>query len=175
MKCLYQHLPFIFYSYKDHPRLQTAWIHVNTMFIILRICYSNEISEQNLNESDLAVKCHLQNIQKFGIELKPKHHFMIHYSEIIRRSGLLCHMSTLRYEIKHKSLTSTMENSNTFKCVTKSMKEKYLYKNVFQEVYIDQIKHTKLRKIEKNSLLQYENFLDNFENPSSIQTKRSGP
>lgn len=173
MKCLFQHLPFIFYSYKDHPKLETAWICVSTLLTILMICYSNTISEPNLIQLDLAVKSHLENIQRLGIELKPKHHFMVHYSEIIRRSGPLCHMSTLRYEMKHKSLTSIMRNSNNFKCVTKSMTEKYLHKNVFQNVYTNQIKHTKLRKIEQNSLLRYKQFLDIFENPSSIQTTKN--
>lgn len=173
MKCLIQHLPFIFYSYKNHPKLETPWKCINAMLTILRICYSNAISERNLNELELAVKCLIEELQKIGENSKPKLHFILHYSEIIRRSGPLCHMSTLRYEMKHKSLTSTMKNSNNFKCVTQSMTGRYLHKNVFQEVYTDQIRHTKLRKIEQSSLLRYKNFLDNFENASSIQTTKN--
>lgn len=119
------------------------------------------------------MKLHLQSVQKLGIQLKPKHHFMIHYSEIIRRSGPLCHMSTLRYEMKHKSLTSTMRNNNNFKCVTKSMTQKYLHNNAFQEVYTDQIKHTKLHKIGHNILLLHRNLLDNFMSSTTIQSTKN--
>lgn len=52
------------------------------------------------------------------------------------------------------------------------MAEKYLHKNAFNEVYIDQIKHTKLRTIEQDFLLCHANLLDNF-NTSLIQTTKN--
>lgn len=174
MKCLVQHTPYIFYSYRDNPNLEHGWVCISTMLKILQICYSNEISEQDLSELETVIHCHLENVKKcFGIQLKPKHHFMTHYPEIIRRSGPLCHMSTLRYEMKHKSLTSTMKNNNNFKCVTKSMTDRFLRKNVFEEVYTDQIKHSKVRKIDQTCLVQYKNLLENFENSSSILTVKN--
>lgn len=149
MKCLMQHIPFVFHLYEKHPKLKHAWICINSMLKILRICYSNKILETDLIELDETIRCHLENVKScFKITLKPKHHFLTHYSEIIRRSGPLCHLSTLRFEMKHKELTITMKNNNNFRNVTKSMTEKYQLRNVFQDVYTDKIEHTKLRKID---------------------------
>lgn len=174
MKCLFQHIPFIFFSYKNNEKLEKCWDCINSMLKILRICYSNTILEQNLAELELAVQSHLENVQAcFRIPLKPKHHFMTHYAEIIRRSGPLCHMSTLRFEMKHKTLTSTMKNNNNFKNVTKFMTEKLQHKNVFQEVYTDQIKCAKLRKIDQNLIRKYENILNIYDNPSAIQSTKN--
>lgn len=171
MKCLMQHIPYIFYSYKNNQKLQNGWVCMNTMLKILRICYSSEISERDLSELETVVHCHLEDMQTyFGIQLKPKHHFSTHFAEIIRRSGPLCYMSTLKFEMKHKSLSSTMKNNNNFKCVTKSMTERFLHKNVFNEVYTDQIKHSKLRKIDPKVAEQYKNLLRIFKNASSILT-----
>lgn len=171
MKCIMQHFPFIFHAYKDHPKLQTAWKCINSMLKILQICYSNVVTEQDLEKLKSFVKCHLDNIKELEIELKPKHHFHTHYPEIFRRSGPLCHMSTLRFEMKHKSLTNTMKNNNNFKCVTKTMTEKYLHKNAFQEVYIDKIQHTKLRKIEQDFLESHTYSLSRFSSSLIQSTK----
>lgn len=171
MKCLLQHFPYIFHKYKQNSELETAWICVNTMMKIVRICYSNTITEQNLIELDALVECHLSNVMKcFDIKLKPKHHFMTHYSEIIRRSGPICHMSTLRFEMKHKSLTKTMKNNNNFKNVTNSITDKYLHKNAFNSVYADHIEHSKFQVVEKSLLHKFKFLLENFDNLNSIRS-----
>lgn len=170
MKCLMQHIPFIFHSYKCQPALSDAWICINSMIKILRICYSNRITEQDIDDLEKLIECHLENVKKtFKTDLIPKHHNMTHYPECIRRSGPLCHMSTLRYEMKHKELTSTMKNSTNFKNVTKSVTNKYQLKNVFQKVYTDRIKHTKLKKVDQKFLEKNKELLEQF-NGSSIRT-----
>lgn len=168
MKCLVHHIPFIFHLYKNNSKLKSAWACINSMLKIIRICYSSKISEQDIIELEENVKCHLENMKEcFGIDLKPKHHFMTHYSEIIRRWGPLCHMSTLRYEMKHKSLTGTMKNSNNFRNVTKSVTERFQKKNVIQEVYTDQIQHTKLQQFKSHYFEEYKHLLSDL-NGSSI-------
>lgn len=98
--------------------------------------------------------------------LKPKDHFMSHYPEIIDRSGPLVNMSTLKYEMKHKELTDTMKNSKIFKNVTKSIAEKIQMRNVFRDLYTDQIHHLHLSQ-------KYNCLLNRFENTASIQTTKS--
>lgn len=167
MKCLMQHIPYIFFAFKNNPSLESAWACINSMLKILRISYSSTITESDINDLETFVESHLKTIQLcFAIKLIPKHHFMTHYAEIIRRSGPLCHMSTLRYEMKHKGLTNTMKNNNNFKNVTQAMTNKFLHNNLYNEVFIDQIDHKKLRKADKNIFMQYQSLIQFFENPS---------
>lgn len=174
MKCLMQHIPFIFNKFKDHPKLKNVWVCINTMVNILRICYSNTISEQNLDDLDELVKSHLkQMLICFRIDLKPKHHFMTHYSEIMRRSGPICHMSTLRFEMNHKMLTTAMKNCNNYKNVTKTITDKHLHKNVFKDVFTDHIVHTKLRKVDERCSKWYSSLLTNFDDLTIIYSVKN--
>ncbi|XP_066594928.1 uncharacterized protein [Prorops nasuta] len=43
-------------------------------------------------------------LQLFSTTLKPKHHFLLHYSLVIKKYGPIKHISSLRYEAKHKDL-----------------------------------------------------------------------
>lgn len=173
MKTLMLNFPFIFHKYKDHSELKAAWTSIITMIKIVRICYSNKISNQDLGMLDKLVELHLQNmITCFKKELKPKQHFMTHYSEIIRRSGPLCFMSALRFEMKHKQLTNTMKNAVNHINVTKSITQKYLHSIVFNEVFIDHIEHSKPLKLNEQSSTRYRHLLANFD-LSSVYTVKS--
>lgn len=173
MKTLMLNFPFILHKYKDHPEIKTAWISINTMIKIVRICYSNKISEQNLGILDQLVELHLENmITYFKKELKPKQHFMTHYSEVIRRSGPLCFMSALRFEMKHKQLTNTMKNAVNHINVTKSITQKYLHSIVFNELFTDHIEHSKPLKINEQSSNRYRHLLADFD-LASVRTVKN--
>lgn len=160
MKCLMLHIPFIFHKYKNVAILEQPWICINSMLKIVRICYSNKIHERDLTELDLSIQRHHENMKScFKIDLWPKHHLMTHYSEITRRSGPLCYMSTLRFEMKHKELTDLMKNTTNFQNVTKTIAQKYQKKNVFRDVFVDKVQHTQLKKIDQNFWQKYEKLL----------------
>lgn len=173
-KCLLHHIPFIFESFRNDPRLKDSWTGINLLLKIVRICYSSMITKDNNSELKQLVCHYLESVKKcYDCTLKPKEHFMTHYSEIIDRSGPLVNMSTLKYEMKHKELTNTMKNSNNFKNVTKSMAEKIQLRNVFRNLYTDQIHHTVLKKIDQQLSQQYSCLLDSFENIASIETTKN--
>jgi len=73
-----------------------------------------------------------------GSNLKPKHHFMLHYSEIIRKIGPLKTFWTMRFESKHRMSKNICKNINNFKNITKSVAQRYalgfasLMQNEFQ-------------------------------------------
>lgn len=170
-KCLLHHIPFIFESFRTNPQLEDSWICIILMLKTVRICYSNVISKNDTIELRKLICCYLETSQKCYKEpLKPKEHLMTHYPEIIIKSGPLVHMSTMKYETKHKELTATMKNSNNFQNVTKSISEKIQLKKVFKDLYTDQIHHTVLKVDEKltqryNSLL-----ISTFGNMPMVQT-----
>lgn len=102
-KCLLHDLPFILHAFENESCLREIWHCLQSLLTIIKISYSNTIKEIHLQELECAVERHLQGMIKcFGITLKPKHHFMTHYAHIIRCVGPLIHMSSLRFEMKHK-------------------------------------------------------------------------
>lgn len=126
----------------------------------MRICYSRTISEMDLIELGQHVKCYLDKVVEcHGRKLKPKDHFLTHYPEIIRRSGPLVHMSTMRFEMKHKQLTKVMKNKQNFRNVTKTIVNHVQQRNLFREVYVDKIEHSKLVKFEMSTVPDYQHLV----------------
>lgn len=171
-KCLLHHIPFIFESFRTNPTLKDSWVCITSMLKIVRICYSNKITKNDTVELKKIICCYLETFKQcYEDEAKPKDHLLTHYPEIIVRSGPLVHMSTLKYEMKHKELTATMKNSNSFQNVTKSMAEKIQLKNVFRDLYTDQIHHTVLKTIDEKLSQRYDDLLiSTFGNMPMIQT-----
>lgn len=142
------------------------------MLRIVRICYSNLITKNDNTVLKATISQYLEKFKTcFEKSFKPKEHLMTHYPEIITRSGPLVHMSTMKYEMKHKELTITMKNNNNFKNVTKSITEKIQLKNAFRDLYTDQIHHTQLKAI--NLSHRYSSLLNNFANIVEIQTTKN--
>lgn len=174
-KCLLHHIPFIFESFRNNAQLEDSWVCINLMLKIVRICYSNVIAKDDTVELKKLICRYLEHFKKcFDEALKPKEHLLTHYPEIILRSGPLIHMSTLKYEMKHKELTATMKNSNNFQNVTKSIAEKIQQKNVFRDIYTDQIHHTVLKGIDDQLSQRYNDLLiSTFGNMPLIQTTKN--
>lgn len=171
-KCLLHHTPFIFESYRSNPILKDSWNCINLMLKIVRICYSNVITKNDNTVLKETISQYLEAFKTcFKEPFKPKGHLMTHYHEIIARSGPLVHMSTMKYEMKHKELTNTMKDNNNFKNVTKSIAEKIQMRNAFHDQYTDQIHHTMLRKFALYQ--QYSSLLNNFANIAEIQTTKN--
>ena len=60
-----------------------------------------------------------------NVKLRPKHHFITHYENLIRIFGPLKHLWTLRCESKHKYFKKVVKNSQNFKNVTQTLAEKH--------------------------------------------------
>ncbi|XP_037558443.1 uncharacterized protein LOC119435796 [Dermacentor silvarum] len=58
-------------------------------------------------------------------KLRPKHHYMLHYSELIQEFGPLCHVWTMRFEGKHQYFKQCIRSSRNFKNVTKTLSERH--------------------------------------------------
>lgn len=93
--CLMIHLPFIFAEFKD--RFEEVWICAESLLKLMQICYSKEISENDLERLTLLVKIHLKSlIDLFKVPLLPKHHYLIHYPSAIRKMGPLINYWMMR-------------------------------------------------------------------------------
>lgn len=59
------------------------------------------------------------------VKLRPKHHFLTHYPELILHYGPLIKISTLRFESKHTYFKRVMRGLRCYKNVTHSLSEKH--------------------------------------------------
>lgn len=57
----------------------------------------------------LVAEHHKLYLRLFKDRLKPKHHFMVHYVTIMRMSGPLGLLSSMRYESKNRNLNQRIE------------------------------------------------------------------
>jgi len=53
---------------------------------------------------------HDMYLSLFNSFVKPKHHFLLHYSNIILQIGPLIYLSCMRFEAKHKELKKNANN-----------------------------------------------------------------
>lgn len=142
MKCLFQNLPLILHDYRDNEKLKKIWPCIYSMLKILQIVHSFSITTNDSNDLKHYVSMHLQLlIELFEANLIPKHHMMTHYHFIIEMIGPLVHLSTLRYETKHRQFTRYAQQSNNFMNVSKSLSHKYQKSATLKDPYKDVITH----------------------------------
>lgn len=102
-----------------------------TMYIILKeiveICFAPKISTDQvvlLRETigeyiELRMKCF------DTVPLRPKHHFLTHYPELILQFGPLVRLWTLRFESKHSYFKNVARMCKNFRNITKTLSEKH--------------------------------------------------
>lgn len=151
VRCLMLHLPYIFYDFKLHEAINTVWISVTTMLDIIRIVHSSDLFEQDLCYLEDTVKKHLESIKLlFKKNLLPKHHFMTHYATVIRLIGPIVHMSTMRYETKHKAFTDEAKKTNNFMNIGHYIAVRHQQKSSLplEPAYQDDIKFGKIKLLD---------------------------
>lgn len=121
-RCIMLHLPFIFFD-KQEP-LKDVWPVMESLLHIMRILFSYEISESDLEFLNRCVQKHLSGmINVFEITLKPKHHNLLHYARIVRTMGPVRYSWMMKYEAKHKFFTDIAKTTNNFQNITKTLAE----------------------------------------------------
>lgn len=123
--CLFRNIPFILNRYRENPKIKEIWHCVESLLRIVEIVYSYEITEKDLDVLDEMIFLHLEGLINLGYLLIPKHHFMLHYAQIIRSLGPLIHMNMSRYESKHKVFKDFAENTHNFKNINRSLAVKH--------------------------------------------------
>lgn len=110
---------------------------------LLDICLYSSFTTVELNDLNETIRLHNKLFLKlFNEPLKPKAHIMTHYARVIKSSGPLKYMWSLRNEAKHKELKS-YANANASRvniCFSLAMKlcfkfsNKILSKTAFEEI-----------------------------------------
>jgi len=77
---------------------------------------------------------HDMYLSLFNSSLKPKHHFLLHYPNIILKAGPLIYLSCMRFEAKHKELKKNANNVQSRKNLPLTLAKKsqlnFLYRRM---------------------------------------------
>lgn len=163
-KCLFEHIPYIFSEYQNHPELEDKWICVQSLLQISQIVYSSKITEYDLEQLEKEVDLHLRTFKLlFNVHFIPKQHFMVHYARVLRSTGPLVHMSMARFESKHKFFKNQIRNANNFVNMIKTMAVAHQqYQCRQNNTYEDIFKNGRLLKIEEDFYINHREILDAF-------------
>lgn len=111
--CLMVNMPFIFLDVRE--QIEENWEPVQTLLKCMQIIYSPSINESDIKSLEKYIQQHLKSvIEVFKRNISPKHHFLLHYPECIRRMGPPIHLWTMRFESKHKVLTEIARKKMNF-------------------------------------------------------------
>lgn len=126
MKCLFLNLPFILAPYENNSHMKKVWPCVKRLLRVFQIVHSEVFDEMLLQELELCTEHFLKTFKDIFVRnLTPKHHFMVHYANIIRRMGPLIYMSMMRFDAKHTFFKNVVRHTNNFININKTMAIKH--------------------------------------------------
>lgn len=108
------------------PRDDHVWLFLLNLSEIIDILLLYEIPSGLAERLRHLIKQHhLDYVRFFNDTLKPKHHLMTHYFQIIFQSGPPRYYWTFRYEAKHKEFKTYARNITSRKNICVSIARKY--------------------------------------------------
>lgn len=174
-KCLFFHIPYIFYEYRDDSRFADVWSIMGCLLRITQTIYSKKISERDLIslEEDIFTFVHTYKTKLYR-NITPKIHFMIHYPNVIRQMGPPIHMSMIRFESKHKHLKDLVKQNNNFQNILLSIAMKHQEKLVaVKNSFQDKSETGAQKKVNNVDFLKFKNIPQfQFADSSTIKTTK---
>lgn len=109
------------------PEGDDTWDILMLLKDIVELVVSPRHTEETLQFLDCKISEHRTALQsKFpDFRLRPKHHILEHYPQLVRKFGPLCHVWTMRFEGKHKFFKEAIHRSKNVKNVTMSLATKH--------------------------------------------------
>lgn len=119
MKCFIKYFPLIIGDLITQG--DEVWQFLINFLNIIDILLSKAISNEKLLFLSEIIEQHLNDyVRLFDDSLKPKHHLLIHYPEVIKYSGVPTNYWCFPFEAKHKEIKSYARVTNSRKniCLT---------------------------------------------------------
>lgn len=114
--------PYVLINYiKDYD--SPVWNFFSSMIEICRLILSPKCSPNQISQLSHYIKLYFEfRKQSFpNLKLRPKHHYICHYPELIRKFGPLKNLGTMRFEHKHQYFKNIMRRFKNFKNITFSL------------------------------------------------------
>lgn len=126
-------VPMFFYEIMQDGNNKYWLLLLQLREIIELVCF-NEISFEQTLYLDEIVQYYLEERKTLfpTVSLKPKHHYLRHYPDLIRQYGPLIHVWTMRFESQHQYFKHCIRMSKIFKNVIKTLSEKYQLLKAYQ-------------------------------------------
>lgn len=123
--CLIRLLPFLIG--KCVPDGDDTWEILMLLKDIIELVVAPRHTEETLHFLECKIAEHRQLLQSTfpDFHLNPKHHYMEHYPQLIRKFGPLCEVWTMRSEGKHKFFKKAIRNTQNFKNVAMTLATKH--------------------------------------------------
>lgn len=118
-------LPFIIGT--RIPEHEPSWEVLMDLKELVEIVVSTTLSEEILSYLDTKILDHRRLlIETFpDFNLKPKHHYIEHYSHLVRCFGPLVDLWTIRFESKHNFFKKTVHDVQCFKNILLTLSSKH--------------------------------------------------
>ena len=98
----------------EPDRQDPVWLLYLTLREIIDIAVSKSLQIECIEQfKDLVEQHHRIRVVKLKSPLKPKDHFLVHYSLIMEMSGPVAHLSTGKFESKHKVLKMNAKSTSS--------------------------------------------------------------
>lgn len=124
MHCLLLHIPFIFADFRE--KFENDWLVIECFLKAMSIICSKSITNADVDTLETLIQLHLTLlIEKFHINLIPKHHLLTHYPNAIRKMGPPIHFWMMRFESKHQYFTRIAKNTKNFINLCKTLSKKH--------------------------------------------------
>ncbi|XP_030842614.1 uncharacterized protein LOC105437795 isoform X1 [Strongylocentrotus purpuratus] len=124
--CLLRTLPFFLHAVIQDPEDQSWQLILRLREIVQFVCSQRISHGQVLTLRVLIDEYLIDRREAFPlIKLRPKHHFLRHYPELILKCGPLMRSWTMRFESKHSYFKSHARHCANFINITKSLAEKH--------------------------------------------------
>ena len=124
--CLLRILPLIIGDKIKRP-LDPVWQLCLQLREIVELVCSPHISTEQVAYIKVVADEYLEErkVTFSECKLRPKHHYMTHYAEMILKFGPLMRMWTMRFESKHSYFKKCLQHCQNFKNITKTLSERH--------------------------------------------------
>lgn len=96
------------------PENDQTWKFLVNLVEMIDLLLSSIFDNNTLTQLQKSIEYHnLKYVELFNDNLKPKHHFLTHYYNIIKKSGPLKYVWSFSFESKHKQLKLYTKNTNS--------------------------------------------------------------
>lgn len=109
------------------PEGDDAWNILLLLKEIVELAVATKHTEESVHFLDCKVSEHRELLQTTfpDFRLRPKHHYLEHYPELIKAFGPLSDVWTMRFEGKHKFFKRVIRNAHNFKNVALTLAVKH--------------------------------------------------
>lgn len=92
------------------PGCDSVWLFLANFIELIDLLLLPSFNEQTILKLQSSTLYHSNYTEIFKDTLKPKHHLLVHYFNIIKKSGPLKYLWSYRFESKHRELKTYTKN-----------------------------------------------------------------